>query len=377
MPLGHGNRTFSGITDHLPYRSPTTKRKGLLLVKVLITGGTGYIGSHTTAAVLSRGHEVRLLVRDASRVPAALGPLGVDPGKLEIVTGDVTDAGSVTDAVDGVDSVMHLAQIFSMDSRDFRKIRRINIPGTQHVLDAARRAGADPIVYGSSTAALLPSREPLSTDSPLAKPGWATPPYFAAQSAAERIARRHQEEGAPVTIVNLVGVLGPHDPHMGDQLTRLRNAVLGRLRFPPKGGFTISDVRDTADLLAETLTPGLGPRRFIPAGHYLPTHRYIRAIEDAIGRRLPAVHPPARAAMVLCRAVDVVQHVVPWHIPAEYTAAFMCFCDARLSDTMPTAPLGVAARPLPETIGDSIHWLYEQGLLTARQAGITEAAVLV
>jgi dihydroflavonol-4-reductase len=345
-------------------------------VKVLITGGTGYIGSHTVAAVLSREHEVRLMVRNPSRVPAALEPLGVDPGKLEIVTGDVTDARSVDAAADGVDAVMHLAQIFSMDSRDFKKIRNINIPGTENVIGAARRVGADPIVYGSSTAALLPSKAPLSTDSPLGPTNWTIPPYFAAQSAAERIVRRHQDEGAPITIVNLVGVLGPHDPHMGDQLTRLRNAVLGRLRFPPKGGFTISDVRDTAALLAETLTPGLGARRFIPAGHYLETHRYISAIEDAIGRRLGVVHPPARAAMVLCRAVDVVQHVVPWHIPAEYTAAFMCFCEARLADTMPKAPLGVEARPLAETIGDSIRWLYEQGLLTARQAGISEAALV-
>jgi nucleoside-diphosphate-sugar epimerase len=319
---------------------------------------------------------VRLLVRDASRVRTALEPLGVDPGTLEIVTGDVTDARSVAAAVDGVDSVMHLAQIFSMDSRDFRKMRTINVPGTQNVLDAARRAGADPIVHASSTAALLPSREPLTTDSPPGRPGWTIPPYFATQAAGERIARRHQDEGAPVTIVNLLGMLGPHDPHLGDQLTRLRNAILGRLRFPPKGGFTVNDVRDTAALLAATLTPGLGPRRYIPIGHYMTTHEYILAIEDAIGRHLPVVHPPARPAMVLCRAVDVVQHVVPWHIPAEYTAAFMCSCDARLSDTLPAAPLGVAPRPLAETMGDSIRWLYQQGLLTARQAGISESAVL-
>jgi dihydroflavonol-4-reductase len=345
-------------------------------VKVLITGGTGYVGSHTTAAVLRRGHEVRLLVRDPSRVPAALEPLGVDLRALEIVTGDVTDAASVAAAVDGVTAVVHLAQVFSMDSRDFPKIRRINVPGTQNVLSAARRAGADPIVFGSSTAALLPSREPLTTDSPPGPAGRSIPAYFASQSAAERIARRHQDEGAPITNVYLVGMLGPHDPHMGDQLTRLRNAVLGRLRFPPKGGFSLNDVRDSAALLAQTLTPGLGPRRYIPAAHYVPTHRYIHTIEDAIGRHLPVVHPPARPARVLCRMTDVVQHVVPWHIPAEYTAAFMCSCEARVSDTLPAAPLGVGARPLSETIGDSIRWLYQQGLLTTRQAGMSASAML-
>jgi dihydroflavonol-4-reductase len=338
-------------------------------VKILITGGTGYVGSHTVAAVLGRGHQVRLLVRDPGRIAPAVRPLGADPAVLEPVTGDITDPRSVEQAVNGVDAVIHLAQVFSMDSRDFRRIRRVNVPGTRLVLNAARRAGADPIVYVSSYAAMLPSKTPLETGSPPGKITFATPAYFAAQSEAEQIARQHQAEGAPVTIAYLLATLGPHDPNMGDQMTRLRNAVLGRLRFPPMGGFCIDDVRDVAALLAETLTPGLGPRRYFPPGHRVSTPEYVAAIGAAVGRRLRAVHPPPGPALALCRTVDVVQHVVPWHIPAEYSAAFMCACDARVSTAEPVAPLGVSGRPLAEIITDSIRWLHETGRLTTRQAG--------
>lgn len=338
-------------------------------MKVLITGGTGYVGSHTVAAVTRQGHKVRLLVRDAARVRPALEPLGVDTDTVETVVGDVTDPAAVAAAVDGSDAVIHLASVFSMDSRDVRRMRMVNVPGTELVLAEARRAGADPIIYPSSYAALLPSPKPLTTNLPPGPRNWATPPYFAAQSEAEELARRHQAEGAPVVIVNLLAVLGPHDPHVGDQLTRVRNAVLGRLKFPPEGGFSVNDVRDVAALLAAALTPGMGPRRFIPAGHYVSTRTYIATIEDVTGRRIRVVHPPARGALVLCRMVDVVQHVVPWHIPAEYTAAYMCYCDARIDPSMPAAPLGVGTRPLSEIIADSISWLHEQGLITAEQAG--------
>jgi nucleoside-diphosphate-sugar epimerase len=337
---------------------------------VLVTGGTGYIGSHTIAAVLRAGHAVRLLARDPARVGPAVAPLGVDPAGIEVVGGDVTDTACVARAVDGVSAVIHLASVFSMDSRDVRRMNAVNVTGTRNVLTAAHRVGADPIVYGSSYAALLPTREPLHTGLPVGRPGRTVPPYFRLQAEAERFARRLQDDGAPLVIVNLLTTLGPHDPHLGDQLTRLRNAALDRMRLMPQGGFCVSDVRDTAALLAATLTPGLGPRRLIPPGRYVSTRDYLSTLGDVVGRRLHSLFPPARAVLPLCWCVDVVQHVYPWHIPAEYTAAYMCYCDTRLDPSVPAAPLGVEARPLHETMADSVRWLYEQGHLTARQAGL-------
>lgn len=337
-------------------------------MKVLITGGTGYVGSHTTAAVLNRGHQVRLLVRDPARVAPAVVPLGVDPARIELVTGDVTDPDSVAKATDGADAVIHLASVFSMDSRGFKRMREVNVPGTRLVLEHAKRAGADPIVYASSYAALLPTEKPLTTNSPLGSGPW-RPPYFVLQAEAEAIARRMQQEGDPVVIVNLLATLGPHDPHFGDQLTRLRAAVLHRLRLMPIGGFSVNDVRDVSELFARIIEPGLGPRSFIPGGHYVSTKTYLSTVSSVIGRELKSLFPPPQGVLPVCWCVDVVQHVWPWHIPAEYSAAYMCFCDARIDDSVPVAPLGVAPRPLVDTFVDSVRWLYEQGHITAEQAG--------
>jgi dihydroflavonol-4-reductase len=77
---------------------------------VLVTGGTGYVGSHAIAALASARYRVRVLARSPDKIPAALGPLGID--RIETVIGDVTDAVAVERAFDGVDAVLHAASVF-------------------------------------------------------------------------------------------------------------------------------------------------------------------------------------------------------------------------------------------------------------------------
>src|SRR5690242_18033419 len=112
---------------------------------VAVTGGTGFVGSHTVAAVLRAGHRVRLLVRSPERVAPALEPLGVSRSAVEVVTGRVTDVGAVRAALGGCDAVLHAAAVYSFDSRDHAEMRAVNAEGTRVVLAEAIRAGADPV----------------------------------------------------------------------------------------------------------------------------------------------------------------------------------------------------------------------------------------
>jgi hypothetical protein len=82
---------------------------------VLVTGGTGYVGSNTIAALVAAGHRVRVLARSEQRVAAALAPLGVDG--VESVIGDVTDPDAVERALEDCEAVIHAASVFSMDPR--------------------------------------------------------------------------------------------------------------------------------------------------------------------------------------------------------------------------------------------------------------------
>jgi len=331
---------------------------------VSVTGGTGFVGAHSVAAVLAAGHRVRLLVRDESIVERALAPLRVDTGAVEVVTGNVLDRFSVERLVRGTDAVLHAAGVYSFDSRAHREMARTNVTGTEQVLAAARRAGVARIVHVSSFGALLPSpgRE-LGPDSPVGHP---RETYLAAKAAAESVARAHQAAGAPVTITYPPALLGPHDPKMGDQVTRLRNTLRGLMPIWPSGGLPVGDVRDTAVLHA-VLLAGAGPagdRHFGP-GHYLTTRQYVATLREVTGRALPTVYLPARAMLPLGVVTGVVQRVWPWHIPAEYGAIYTCACAARIGES---AGRG-AARAVVQTFADTVAWLRRGGHLSARAAG--------
>ena len=86
-------------------------------MRVAVTGGTGFVGSHTVAALRATGHDVRMLVRSPQRVHDALAPLGIDPHSVEVVPADVTDRRAVQAGFDGVDALIHAASVYSFDVR--------------------------------------------------------------------------------------------------------------------------------------------------------------------------------------------------------------------------------------------------------------------
>jgi dihydroflavonol-4-reductase len=350
---------------------------------VTVTGGTGFVGSHTVAELVRAGHRVRLLVRDAGAVDAAARPLEVPPDALDVVVGDVTDERSVAAAVRGADAVVHAASVYSFDRRKRAEMLRVNAHGTEVVLSAARRAGAGRIVHVSSTAALFgPGVRVIREDSPV---GTTRAPYASTKVASEAIARRHQEEGAPVVVSYPPALLGPHDPKLGDQTRRLRNTVRGIMPMWPDGGLQIGDVRDTAALHVALVDPdAAGPhsgdrqsgrhsadrhsvgRHFGP-GHYLSTRQYVEAVREATGRSLPAVFLPPVTMTPVGRFVDAVQPLWPWHIPAEHEAIATVGAAVRVDPAAST--LDLKPRPFADTVTDAVRWLADTGAVTDRQAG--------
>jgi dihydroflavonol-4-reductase len=330
-------------------------------------GGTGFVGSHTVAALVNGGHQVRLLVRDRQRVAPAVAPLGLQAGELDTIVGDVTDPAVVDQAVAGCQAVVHAGSVYSLDSRDAGRIRQVNVRGTDLVLGAAHRAGLDPIVYVSSTAALLHSGgQTLTPDSPAGHP---VGPYLGSKADAERVARRHQQDGAPVVITYPGNVLGPHDPHLSESMRLGRDILKGRYPLIPSGGSAIVDVRDVAKVHAAVLQPGRGPRRYLASGTFVLFAELIARLGAVTGRRVRAVTVSAGMLLPVGRAVGVLQHAVPFHIPAELEAIYVCWCAARCDDTRTRRELGVEPRDLQVTLTSAVRWLAEQGHLSRRQAG--------
>ena len=330
---------------------------------VLVTGGTGYVGSHAVAALTQAGHRVRILARSPDNVTAALAPLGV--AGVQTSVGDVTDPVTVEGALAGCEAVLHAASVFSLDARRADEMGAVNVRGTENVLGAAHRLGLDPIVHVSSELALLPPAkgQVLTPDSPVTQPPW---PYSRSKADSELVARRYQDSGAPVTTVMPTAMWGPHDPHFGEGVTLASDVLKRRFPIVPPGGMHIADVRDVAAALVAVMEPGRGQRSYLIAGHYISMADIMSTLADLTDRRLPFVTLPSWFLAAFGRTANIVQRRLRTRLPWTGEGIWVLNCAARCDDSKARAELAYEARPLRDTFADTIRWLVEVGHLSPR-----------
>jgi dihydroflavonol-4-reductase len=333
-------------------------------MRVLITGGTGFVGSHTAAAVVRAGHTVRLLVRRPERVDAALAPLGISV--RDIVIGDVLDPDSVQKAVAGCDAMINAAAIYSMDPRKAAGVLAANARSTEIVLEAAVRAGLDPIIHVSSYVALLPNHHVLTPDSPVSTGG---PAYPRSKAQSELIARRYQSAGAPVVTTYPGAVAGPHDPYFGDTAFTLAMILRNRSPFAIPGTWPIADIAYVAGAHTAVLEPARGPRRYLLSGQDITWNNLYASLRDLTGRRLPAIPTPGPLARASGQAMDVLQRLARPRLPISYQGPWIITRCAGTDDTATRQELGIEPPPLEQTLADAIRWMVTAQHLPARLAG--------
>jgi nucleoside-diphosphate-sugar epimerase len=337
-------------------------------MRVLVTGGTGYIGCHTVAALAGEGHQVRLLVRAHERIGPALDPLGV--AGADAVVGDMTSAAAVERAMVGCDAMVHAASVFSFDPRRAAVMQQANPAGTTTVLGAAQRHGLDPIVYVSTMGVFLPvTTAMLTAGTPV---GRGIGPYTRSKIAAELVARGYQEAGSPVVITYPAAVQGPHDPHLGDSVSFIRDLLRGRLPVLPRGRVSFVDVRDVGALHAAALRPGRGARRYLLGGPAVEIADVAALLGEITGRRLSQRTAPDWMLQQAGRLADRAQRLIPVRLSVSAEQVELPFstpASAVVDDGATRRELAVERRELRETLTDTVRWLATRGHVTVRQAG--------
>jgi len=325
-------------------------------MKVLVTGGTGFVGSHAVAALLRHGHEVRVLARTPQRLPAVLEPLGV---QAEAVRGDVTDPGSVAAALDGCSGVLHTAAEIGVGGAG-GQTSDVNVVGTRTVLSEALAAGADPIVYTSTITAYLPSQDDVVTPaSALAEPLSA---YASSKRDAELLVRVHQDRGDPITSVTLGGIYGPASPHLDGSFQAVLSA-LGSMMLVPPGGLGVVDVRDAAELLARSMEAGRGPRHYLAGGQYVTWAEWTELLGEAAGVDLHGHVVTAEDMIEMGRQFDRQRELGTVDVPLSEEAAVIMTSGVPTDDSATLADLDLAYRPLLDTFRDTVAYLRAGGHL--------------
>jgi len=329
-------------------------------MRLLVTGATGFVGSHAVRALLDAGHDVTLLARTPAKVAAALPDRHA---RVTIAAGDMTDAGAVRRALAGRDGVVHAAAAVLGGDGSFDA----NVAGVRHVVGTAAELGLDPIVYVSSVSVMFPPPGPTMTlDDPLGDPASG---YGRSKVAGELFVRALQARGTPVATVYPSGVYGPADPGFGEASKGLRD----RLRYGwllTSGGMACIDVRDLARIITTAATPGRGPRRYMAGGHFLTWAEEADLCERLTARRVRRWPAPPRLVRGAGRVIDVVKRLVPrFDYPLTHEASLYATlqvpCDSRATQD----ELGIAFRPVAETLEDAIRWMHASGHLDARYAG--------
>jgi len=333
-------------------------------VKVLVTGGTGFTGSHTVRALLAAGHEVRLLVRDAAKVRRVFDPHGIVLD--DFVVGDMTDEGAVEKALAGCDAVVHSAALVDLRAARAREVMETNARGVELVVGGAARRGFRSIVYVSSLSIFfVPGGPPITPELAIAP---ATTAYAKSKCEAEHYVRKLQAEGAPIRISYPAGIIGPDDPGLSDGNHTIYTWFRD-LGVVTSSGFQPVDVRDVATLHLKLLELPPGPHRYGAAAEMLPWDEIYPLMDRLTGGRVRRVRVSGPMMRALGRVGDFVKHV--WDFSFPLTRDSMEFATrwpgADASRT--TRELGIVFRPAAESYADTLRWMHRAGHLTAQQVG--------
>ncbi len=331
----------------------------------MVTGGTGFTGSHTVRALRKAGHDVRLLVRNPAKVRRVFEPDGFVPS--DVVVGDVTDQASVAEAMRGCDGVFHAAALVDLRRSMAQRVLDTNAAGVERVVAGAARRGLPAIVYVSSVSIFFrPGAPVLTPEHPIVPP---TTAYARSKVDAERVVRRLQEAGAGIRISYPAGIVGPDDPGMTDA-NRAVWAWIRLLSIDTSGGFQPVDVRDVAALHVKLLELPPGLHRYAAAAPMLSWEETYALIEKVTGRKLrrrvPISGPLLRA---FGHGGDLVKRFVDFGFPLTYDSMQFATQWPGVDASRTTRDLGIRFRPPEETYRDAVRWLHRAGHIPASLAG--------
>jgi dihydroflavonol-4-reductase len=266
--------------------------------KTLVTGATGFIGSHVAHQLAKRGDELRLTVRESSPIEA-LADIEYDSAKC-----DLLDRRAVRRAVTGVEKVFHCAGLVSLRARDAERVFQVNALATRLLLEECLRAEVQRVVFTSSVAAIGPApRGGTADESQVFTAGHLGIPYVNSKHEAETEALRLAAQGLPVVCVNPTVVYGRGDVH-GGSTSLVRRFLLGRIPVYTDGAINVVDVVDVArgHLLAdEKGEPG---ERYILGNRNYTWDRLFADLGRISGVEPPPLKLPPALAVQLAELLE-------------------------------------------------------------------------
>ncbi len=325
--------------------------------KILITGGTGFLGTHIVRQFLDAGE--RHLRVMASRVPEWMKDAGV-----KAVEGSVTDKHDLAKACKNVSAIFHLAGKVSRDNDDAAAMNRIHLEGTRLLCEAAKEAGVQTIVLASSSGTIAVSEDAQIFDETYPQPvdvisRWA---YYASKYYQERTAiAGFDGEGRRLVVMNPSLLLGPDDERLSSTKPVL-DFLAKRIPYSPSGGLNFVDVRDAASAFIAALEKGGHQEKYLLGAENMTFAEFFGRLERLSGVPAPMLKVPKKLAMAGSSFIESIfsnwGKASPVASKEVEQAEFFWYFESAKAE----AALGFSPRDPQETLNDTIKYLRDNFL---------------
>ncbi len=328
-------------------------------MKVLVTGANGFLGSWLTRALVKQGHEVYALVRAQSDLSELNGV------SCNYVYGDITDLESLYKTFGGMDTVFHLAGLIAYKKSHRAKMEKVNVFGTENVVDACLTKGVRRLVFLSSVVAVGAgySRSQILNEESEYNVGKLDLGYFETKRKAEKIVlEAHKNKGLDCVILNPSTIYGEGDAKKSSRKTQLKVAQ-GRFKFYTSGGVSIVAIEDAVDAIISAWKNGRSGERYIISGENVTIEELFRMIAEEAGVPVPNTKVPTAVIFALGKIGDAMESIgLKGSLSTEnaWTATLFHWFD----NSKAKKELGFNPRPAREAIRNSVKWMRDNGLLS-------------
>jgi dihydroflavonol-4-reductase len=335
--------------------------------RVVVTGAAGFIGSAVTRVLLDRG----------ARVVAVLQPgadqTSVDGLEVERIDADMRDADAVRKAIEGARVVFHVAALYRFWSPDPHEFYDVNVGGTLNVLDAARRAGCERVVYTSTVGTI--GLDDTDSGVPADESRWPRiehlfGSYKRSKYVAEHEVLRAGAEGQPVVLVQPTLPVGPRDRAPTPTGRIVLDFLNGRIPAWVETSLNVVDVDDLAVGHVGALERGGQGRSYVLGGENMSFRQILGTLADETGLPRPALRVPSGVTLAAGHVSELVEGRIarrPPSVPLE--GARMATTQMIFSDDRARRELGYVSRPAREALVRSARWFADNGYVSPKRLG--------
>jgi farnesol dehydrogenase len=328
-------------------------------MKLLLTGGTGFLGKNVARALAGAGHELRLLARAKSNLDGL-------PRDVEIARGDVTDLASLRSAAPGCGAVFHMAALVKTWVSDPSAYERVNVGGLRNVLQVAEETGAR-VVYTSSFFAVGPAG-PEPADESRRHPGGARTAYERTKAEADGVALEAAAKGRDLVLLYPGAIYGPGEMTEGNYIARMAADHLNG-RFPGYLGagdrlLSYSFVEDVSAGHLAALEKGKKGERYFLCGDNRTQVQLMETLSGIAGIAPPKRHIPFAVASLL-GGVLLAWAELTGYPPLLTPAVVNTFKEHwAYSSAKAERELGYRITPLETGLRRTLEWLRTEGHLS-------------